>query len=44
MRCDRLRLGDILDAIGVVVKYFPADRAVFDRDPPLQSHIYRHLT
>ncbi|MGA2500819.1 MAG: HepT-like ribonuclease domain-containing protein [Tepidisphaeraceae bacterium] len=43
MRSDRLRLQDILDAIGVVQHYFPADRVAFDRDPPLQSHIYRHL-
>ena len=43
MRSDRLRLQDILDAVDVVVQYLPADRAAFDRDPPLQSHIYRHL-
>ena len=43
MTSDRLRLQDILDAIEVVAKYLPADRAAFDRDPPLQSHIYRHL-
>lgn len=43
MRSDRLRLEDILDAINVVVRYLPSDRASFDRDPPLQSHIYRHI-
>ena len=43
MRSDRLRLQDILDAIVVIEQYFPPDRAAFDRDPPLQSHIYRHL-
>jgi uncharacterized protein with HEPN domain len=43
MRSDRLRLHDILDAIEVVARYLPVDRAVFDRDPPLQSHIYRHM-
>ena len=43
MRSDRLRLQDILEAIDVVVHYMPADRAAFDRDPPLQSHIYRHV-
>ena len=43
MRSDRLRLQDILDAIAVITRYFPADRAAFDRDPPLQSHIYRHV-
>lgn len=43
MRSDRLRLQDILDAIEVVVTYLPADRTAFDSDPPLQSHIYRHV-
>ena len=43
MRSDRLRMQDILDAIEVVAKYLPADRATFDRDPPIQSHIYRHV-
>ena len=43
MRSDRLRLQDILDAIDVIARYLPADRAAFDRDPPLQSHIYRHV-
>lgn len=44
MRSDRLRLMDILDAMDVVGQYLPADRAAFDADPPLQSHIYRHVT
>ena len=43
MRSDRLRLQDILDAIAVIRQYLPADRAAFDRDPPVQSHIYRHV-
>ena len=43
MRSDLLRLQDILDAIDVIKKYLPADRAAFDADPPLQSHIYRHV-
>jgi len=43
MRSDRLRLLDILDAVEVINQYLPADRAVFDRDPLLQSHIYHHL-
>ena len=34
---------DILDAIDVVERYLPADRAAFDRDPPVQSHVYRHV-
>jgi uncharacterized protein with HEPN domain len=44
VRSDRLRLQDILDAIAVVIEYLPTDRAAFDRDPPIQSHIYRHIT
>ena len=43
MRSDRLRLQDILDAIEIIAKYLPADRSAFDNDPPLQSHIYRHV-
>ena len=43
MRSDELRLQDILAAIGVVEKYLPKDRAAFDADPPVQSHIYRHV-
>ena len=34
---------DILDAIDVVERYLPADREAFDRDPPVQSHVYRHV-
>jgi hypothetical protein len=33
----------LIDAICVIERYLPADREGFDRDPPLQSHIYRHL-
>ena len=43
MRSDRLRLLDILDAIDVVARHLPADRQAFDANPPIQSHIYRHL-
>ena len=43
MRSDRLRLMDILDAIAVIEAYLPADRAKFDSDPPVQSHLYRHI-
>ena len=43
MRADALRLQDILDAMDVIASYLPQDRATFDRDPPLQSHIYRHV-
>lgn len=43
MRSDRLLLQDIIDAAEVVARYLPADRAAFDQDPPIQSHIYRHI-
>jgi uncharacterized protein with HEPN domain len=43
MRSDSLRLQDILEAIDVIAQYLPADQAAFDGNPPLQSHIYRHL-
>ena len=43
MRADRLLLQDILDAMDVIGRYLPAERALFDADPPLQSHIYRHV-
>jgi uncharacterized protein with HEPN domain len=42
-RSDRLRLQDILDAIDEVGRYLPADQTEFDSNPPLQSHIYRHV-
>jgi uncharacterized protein with HEPN domain len=42
-RGDRLRLGDILDAIAEVLAHVPADRAAFDTNPYLQSHIFRHV-
>jgi uncharacterized protein with HEPN domain len=43
MRSDRLLMQDILDAAAVIEQYLPADQATFDADPPLQSHILRHL-
>lgn len=43
VRSDQLRLLDIPDAIDVIEKYLPADQTAFDNDPPIQSHIYRHL-
>lgn len=43
MRSDRLRLQDMLDAMKVVSAYLPADRADFDSNPPIQSHIFRHI-
>lgn len=43
MRSDRLRLLDMLDAIDEVARYLPSDRAAFDANPPVQSHVYRHV-
>lgn len=43
MRSDRLLLQDILDACETIRQYLPADRATFDADPPLQSHILRNM-
>ena len=42
-RGDRLRLQDILDAIDVVNGCIPAERAAFDANPMLQSHVLRYL-
>lgn len=43
MRSDRARVQDALDAIATIEQYMPRSREAFDRDPPLQSHIYRHI-
>jgi uncharacterized protein with HEPN domain len=43
LRSDLLLLQDILDAIDTVHHYLPPDRARFDGDPPLQSHILRQV-
>lgn len=43
MRSDRLLLQDVLDAIDEVARYLPAERAAFDSNPTLQSHVYRHV-
>ena len=42
-RGDRERLTDVLAAVDVVAQYLPANRAAFDADPLLQSHLYRHV-
>ncbi len=42
-RGDRLLLQDILDAIAEVQRYFPPDRATYDANPPVRSHLYRHV-
>lgn len=43
MRNDRLLLQDILDAIVIIQQYTPGTRAEFDQNPPVQSHILRHI-
>jgi uncharacterized protein with HEPN domain len=43
VRSDRLYLEDILDAIAEIAHYLPANKADFDANPLLQSHIYRHV-
>jgi len=43
VRSDRLYLEDILAAIAEINRYLPADRATFDANPLLQSHILRHV-
>lgn len=43
MRSDRLLLRDMIDAMETIRACAPATRAEFDANPPLQSHIYRHL-
>jgi uncharacterized protein with HEPN domain len=43
LRSDRLRLLDVRDSLDVIAAYLPPDRATFDADEPLQSHLYRHL-
>jgi len=42
-RGTRLLLQDILEAIAEIQKYTPRDRAAFDSDPPLRSHLLRQL-
>jgi uncharacterized protein with HEPN domain len=43
MRNSRLLLADILDAVTVIEKYTPATQEGFDSDPPVQSHVARHI-
>ena len=43
MRNDRLLLEDIREAMDVILQYTPAHRSAFDNDPPLQSHLLRHI-
>lgn len=43
MRTDRLRLQDILDAVLIIEQYTPADRAEFDANFPIRTHILFHI-
>jgi uncharacterized protein with HEPN domain len=43
VRQDRQFLDDILGAIRVIEQYTPRDRGAFDSDPPVQSHLLRHI-
>lgn len=43
MRTPRVLLEDILDAVAVIGKYLPATQDLFDADPPVQSHVIRHI-
>ena len=42
MRCDRLRLMDILDAIAVIQRDTPPTREEFDAYAPIRSHVLLH--
>jgi uncharacterized protein with HEPN domain len=43
VRTPRLLLQDILDCIAVIEKYTPISLAEFNADPPVQSHVIRHI-
>jgi uncharacterized protein with HEPN domain len=43
VRSDTLLLRDFVDAIETIRQYLPSDQAAFDGDPPMQSHILRHV-
>jgi uncharacterized protein with HEPN domain len=43
VRTSRLLLQDIIDAIGVIEHYTPSSLAEFIANPPVQSHIIRHI-
>ena len=44
MRTPRLLLQDILDAVAVIEQYTPATVAEFLANPPVQSHVIRHIS
>jgi uncharacterized protein with HEPN domain len=43
MRTARLLLEDALEAIDVIVRYTPPSLPAFRADPPVQSHVVRHI-
>ena len=43
MRSDRHRLQDVLDAIAIIEQYTPVDRAKFDGDFPIRTHLLFHI-
>ena len=43
MRTSRLLIEDILEAIAIIERYTPATSQAFAADPPIQSHIVRHI-
>jgi len=43
VRSPRLLLQDVLDAVEVIERYTPATAAAFLADPPVQSHVIRHI-
>ncbi len=43
MRTPRLLLNDLLDAISVIEQYTPSTLDAFNADPPVQSHVVRHI-
>lgn len=43
MRNDRQLLEDIQDAAEVIRQYTPDNRSAFESDPPVQSHLLRHI-
>jgi uncharacterized protein with HEPN domain len=43
VRTTRLLLQDVLDAIEVIERYTPATPEAFAADPPVQSHVLRHI-
>jgi uncharacterized protein with HEPN domain len=43
MRTVRLLLQDVLEAIDVIARYTPPTLPAFRADPPVQTHVVRHI-